>query len=143
VAALTHAAGLSSTGDAALDAILPLEERYDLPVGTVHAVADARARGGRVVAVGTTVVRALEGCAAAHGGELVAGEGSTDLLLGAGSKLRVAEGLLTGIHETGTTHFDLMSSFAPRDLLERAMAHADLAGYLQHEFGDSVLVLPR
>jgi S-adenosylmethionine:tRNA ribosyltransferase-isomerase len=73
----------------------------------------------------------------------VAGEGSTDLLLGAGSKLRIAEGLLTGIHERGTTHFDLMSSFAPRDLLDPAMGHAERAGYLQHEFGDSVLILPR
>jgi S-adenosylmethionine:tRNA ribosyltransferase-isomerase len=157
VAALTHAAGLSSTGDSALDAALPLEERYDLPAATVRAVAEARARGGRVVAVGTTVVRALEGCAAAHGGELVAGEGSTDLRLGARSKLRVAEGLLTGIHERGTTHFDLMCSFVPpgelegssgsprtgRFVLDRAMAHAERAGYLQHEFGDSVLVLAR
>ena len=143
VAALTHAAGLSSTGDAALDASLPLEERYDVPPATVRAVTDARARGGRVVAVGTTVVRALEGCAAAHGGELVAGEGSTDLVLGGHSRLRVAEGLLTGIHERGTTHFDLMCAFVPRDLLDRAIVHAERAGYVQHEFGDSVLVLPR
>jgi len=143
VAAVTHAAGLSSTGDAALDAILPLEERYDVPAATVRAVADARARGGRVVAVGTTVVRALEGCAAAHGGELVAGEGQTDLRIGAHSELHVADGLLTGIHERATTHFDLMCAFAPVEELDRAIVHAERAGYLQHEFGDSVLVLPR
>jgi S-adenosylmethionine:tRNA ribosyltransferase-isomerase len=143
VAALTHAAGLSSTGDAALDAILPLEERYDVPAATVRSVADTRARGGRVVAVGTTVVRALEGCAAAYGGELVAGEGRTELRIGAQSKLHVADGLLTGIHERATTHFDLMCSFVPAGLLDRAIDHAERAGYLQHEFGDSVLVLPR
>ncbi len=157
VAPLTHAAGLSSTGDPVLDARLPLAERYDLPAVTVRAIALARGRGGRVVAVGTTVVRALEGCAASHGGELVPGEGSTDLRLDAQSTLRVATGLLTGIHEPGTSHFDLMQSFAPgpspRDsaghsngrsgLLDRAMSHAERAGYLQHEFGDSVLILAR
>ena len=57
-----------------LDAVLPLDERYDVPAATVAAIAAARAGGGRVVAVGTTVVRALEGCADAHGGELLAGE---------------------------------------------------------------------
>ncbi len=62
-ASLTHAAGLSSTGDPAIDAALPLAERYDIPAATVRAVADTRARGGRVIAVGTTVVRALEGAA--------------------------------------------------------------------------------
>jgi S-adenosylmethionine:tRNA ribosyltransferase-isomerase len=143
VAALTHAAGLSSSGDPALDATLPLDERYDLPAPTVTAVATARARGGRVVAVGTTVVRALEGCAKAHGGELVAGEGTTDLRLDGRSTLQVASGLLTGIHEPGTTHFDLMQSFAPAPLLDRAMRHAERAGYVQHEFGDSVLILAR
>jgi S-adenosylmethionine:tRNA ribosyltransferase-isomerase len=143
VAVLTHAAGLSSSSDPALDALLPLDERYDLPAATVRAIASARALGGRVVAVGTTVVRALEGCAQAHDGELVAGEGSTDLRLGARSKLRVVSGLLTGIHESGTTHFDLMQSFVAPGLLGRALGHAGRAGYLQHEFGDSVLILPR
>jgi S-adenosylmethionine:tRNA ribosyltransferase-isomerase len=143
VSPLTHAAGLSSTGDPVLDASLPLAERYDLPAATLFAVADARSRGGRVVAVGTTVVRALEGCAASHGGELVPGEGSTDLRLDRRSKLRIVDGLLTGIHEPGTSHFDLMQSFARAPLLDRAMSHAERAGYLQHEFGDSVLILAR
>jgi S-adenosylmethionine:tRNA ribosyltransferase-isomerase len=66
IASLTHAAGLSSTGDPALDALLPLPERFEIPEATVTAVREAKARGGRVIAVGTTVTRALEGCAAAH-----------------------------------------------------------------------------
>ncbi len=144
LAVVTHAAGLSSTGDPTLDALLPLEERFDLPEATLRAIERTRRVGGRVVAVGTTVVRALEGCAAGHGGTLVAGEGSTDLRLDGRSKLRVVSGLLTGIHERGTSHFELMQGFlATRiDLLDRAMMHAELAGYLQHEFGDSVLILP-
>jgi S-adenosylmethionine:tRNA ribosyltransferase-isomerase len=96
--------------------------------------------------VGTTVVRALEGCALAHGGELVGGAGVTDLRVGPRSKLRVVDGLLTGIHERGTSHYDLMSAFfqTPRErpeLLDAALEYAEGRGYLQHEFGDSVLVL--
>jgi S-adenosylmethionine:tRNA ribosyltransferase-isomerase len=143
IASVTHAAGLSSTGDPALDEMLPLDERYDLPFVTVRAIAETRSRAGRIVAVGTTVVRALEGCADTHDGALVAGEGRTALRLDGCSQLRVVSGLLTGVHERGTTHFDLMQTFAPQSLLDRAISHAAHAGYLQHEFGDSVLILAR
>jgi S-adenosylmethionine:tRNA ribosyltransferase-isomerase len=141
VAALTHAAGLSSTGDPALDRALPLPERYDVPAATVAAVAEARAAGGRVVAVGTTVVRAFEGCAHAHGGRLVAGEGVTDLRIGAGHRPWIVDGVLTGMHEPEASHFSLLEAFAPRALLAEAHAHAEATGYLAHEFGDSMLVL--
>jgi S-adenosylmethionine:tRNA ribosyltransferase-isomerase len=141
LAALTHAAGLSSTGDAALDARLPLPERFEIPPRTVAAVAQARARGGRVVAVGTTAVRALEGQAALHGGRLAAGGGVTDLAVGGSHRLLVVDGLLTGLHEPGTSHFELLQAFAPPDLLRAAHAHAEAAGYLAHEFGDSSLIL--
>jgi S-adenosylmethionine:tRNA ribosyltransferase-isomerase len=141
IAWLTHAAGLSSTGDAALDAALPLAERFDIPAATVAAVAAARRRGRRVVAAGTTVVRALEGCAVEHDGALVAGEGTTDLRVGPAHRLRVVDALLTGMHDPGTSHFELLRAFAPTTLLERAHAHAESAGYLGHEFGDSALIL--
>jgi S-adenosylmethionine:tRNA ribosyltransferase-isomerase len=142
-APLTHAAGLSSTGDPAIDAILPLPERFDLPESTVRAVGAARARGSRVIAVGTTVVRALEGCAALRGGELVAGEGTTDLRIGESYVLHVVDGLLTGLHEVETSHRELLRAFAPEPLLRDAWAHARARGYLGHEFGDACLVLRR
>ena len=88
------------------------------------------------------MVRALEGCADAHGGTLVAGEGSTNLRLGPRSRLRVVNGLLTGIHERGTSHYELVESFVNGRLLGRALEHAGRVGYVQHEFGDTVLVLP-
>ena len=141
LARLTHAAGLSSTGDAALDAALPLPERFRVPEETVRAIGETRRSGGRIVAVGTTVVRALEGSALLHGGELRAGEGITDLVVGPGFRPRVADGLLTGLHERGASHFSLLGAFAPRELLERAYAHAEREGYTCHEFGDSSLVL--
>ncbi|RKH61725.1 S-adenosylmethionine:tRNA ribosyltransferase-isomerase [Corallococcus llansteffanensis] len=140
-ASLTHAAGLSSTGDAALDAALPRPERSDIPAATVAWVEETRARGGRVVAVGTTVVRALEGRATQHGGRLVPGEDVTDLLLGPGYVPRVVHGLLTGVHEPGSSHHALLQAFAPLPLLQRAAAHAEALGYLGHEFGDTCLLL--
>jgi S-adenosylmethionine:tRNA ribosyltransferase-isomerase len=136
---VTHAAGLSSTGDPALDAALPLPERSELPSETVDAVARARASGGRVVAVGTSVVRALE--AAWREGELRAGERVTDLRIGPGFTPRVVSGLLTGLHVPGESHFELLQALAPRALLEAAARHAASRGYLGHEFGDACLIL--
>ena len=140
VAFITHAAGLSATGDAVIDAALPLPERFDIPDATVAAVARAKARGARVVAAGTTVVRALEGCAAMNSGSLVAGEGTTDLRVGPSHRLRVADALFTGLHDPAASHFQLLQAFAPQELLERAYAHAEREGYLSHEFGDSSLI---
>jgi S-adenosylmethionine:tRNA ribosyltransferase-isomerase len=139
IAVITHAAGLSSTGDRALDAALPLPELSLVPESAVAAVDAALAKGGRVVAVGTTVVRALEG--AVRSGRLQAGAKRTDLRIGPGFRPRVVSGLLTGLHEPGESHFELLQAFAPRALLEAAIEHAARAGYLSHEFGDSCLIL--
>jgi S-adenosylmethionine:tRNA ribosyltransferase-isomerase len=138
---LTHAAGLSSTGDPALDAALPLPERYDLPPATVAAVAETRRRGGRVVAVGTTVVRALEGAAREQGGELLPGPGVADLKISRGFEPRVVSGLLSGIHARDSSHFELLAAFLPGPLDLLYTLHAAAGGYRGHEFGDSTLVL--
>ena len=143
LASVTHAAGLSATGEPGLDAALPLPERFDIPRETVESIARARARGGRVVAVGTTVVRALEGSAALHAGRLAEGEGVTDLRLGPGFRPKVVHGLLTGIHEPGTSHYALLEAFVAPATLAAATRHAEQAGYLTHEFGDGMLVLER
>jgi S-adenosylmethionine:tRNA ribosyltransferase-isomerase len=140
LSALSHAAGLSSTGTASLDRRLPLPERYEIPRGTCEAIARAKASGGRVVAVGTTVVRALESSALEHG-ELTAGGGEARLVIGPGFCPRVVDGVLSGVHAPKTSHFSLLSAFAPRPLLERSLEAAADAGYLQHEFGDSCLIL--
>ncbi len=142
VATVTHAAGLSATGDAAIDRLLPLPERCEVPVETVAAVARARARGGRVVAVGTSTTRALEGNALANAGRLVAACGVTSLRIGPGFRPRVVDGLLSGLHDPGTSHHALLSAFAPRALLRLALAHAESRGALGEEFGDGLLVLP-
>lgn len=141
IATVTHAAGLSSTGDPALDAALPLEERLAVPARTARAVPHARRAGKRVIAVGTSVVRALESRAAESGGVLSAGEGSTRLRIGPGYRRRVVDGLWTGMHEPAESHYALLAAFAPPALLERALNDAETAGYLGHEFGDACLLL--
>jgi S-adenosylmethionine:tRNA ribosyltransferase-isomerase len=141
LATLTHAAGLSATGDPILDAALPLPERYDIPAETVSAIERTRARGGRVVAVGTTVVRALEG-AAAVSGELRAGSGVTSLRLGPGYRPVIASGILTGMHSPAESHYALLAAFVSEDVLRGAFEHAERAGYSAHEFGDATLILP-
>lgn len=140
-ASLTHAAGLSSIGDTALDALLPRPERFDIPTSTVEAIHATHKEGGRVVAVGTTVVRALEGRALQSGGTLTPGEGVTDLLMGPGFVPRVVNGLLTGVHDPTTSHYMLLQAFAPLPLLREAAQIAEKLGYLGHEFGDSCLIL--
>ena len=88
-ATLTHAAGISSTGDAALDRLLPFDEPYLVPHVTAAAIHDARRRGGRIVAVGTTVVRALEH-AAGRDGHVVAGPAIADNRIGTSTPVRCA-----------------------------------------------------
>jgi S-adenosylmethionine:tRNA ribosyltransferase-isomerase len=136
VATLTEAAGVSATGDPAIDNALPLPERYAISEETARAVRDAR----RVIAVGTSVTRALEGCYAAHG-EIRAVDEVTDLRISDRTSLRVVDALLTGMHEPGTSHYDLMQAFAGERLLARADVHATERGYLGHEFGDATLIM--
>ena len=140
LARVTHAAGLSATGDAALDARLPLPERFEVSAETAAAVRRARAVGGRVVAVGTTVVRALE--SASLGGAIAPASGVTDLVIGPGHPRRAVDGVLSGLHEPGSSHFALLTAFAEATLVAAAFHAAEREGYLAHEFGDALLVLP-
>ena len=142
---ITHAAGISSTGDDELDRLLPFDEPYRIPEATALAVGRAKARGGRVVAVGTSVVRALEHAAAADG-TVRAGRGLATQHIGPGTRLRVVDAILSGTHEAGTSHYELLRAFLDDETLRRATDELDARGYLTHEFGDSVLIeraLPR
>jgi S-adenosylmethionine:tRNA ribosyltransferase-isomerase len=138
-ATITHAAGISSTGDDALDALLPFDEPYDIPLATAQAIAAAKARGGRVIAIGTTVVRALED-AADHHGRVAPGPGMATRKVTAATHLNVVDLLLSGVHEPGTSHYELMRAFVDDETLHRASADMAASGYHTHEFGDSVLV---
>jgi S-adenosylmethionine:tRNA ribosyltransferase-isomerase len=141
VATLTHAAGLSATGDPAIDRALPLPERYDIPAATVHALQRARQQGARVIAVGTSVVRALESAALRGDGHVLAGEALSTLRIDAKHRMRVVDGLLTGIHTPEESHFDLLRAFVDEPLLQKSAQHALEHNYRLHEFGDASLIL--
>jgi S-adenosylmethionine:tRNA ribosyltransferase-isomerase len=119
----------------------PVAERFTVPDVTARLVASTRAAGRRVVAVGTTVTRALE-TATDAGGATVAAAGWTDLVLGPDRPARVVTGLITGLHAPEASHLRLLEAVAGRDLVDRAYTAAVAGHYLWHEFGDSMLFLP-
>jgi S-adenosylmethionine:tRNA ribosyltransferase-isomerase len=93
-----------------------------------------------VIAVGTTVVRALE-AAATEDGYLRSGDGVATGRIGPATRLKVVDAILSGTHERGTSHYELLRAFLEDSTLERATAELDARGYRTHEFGDSVLIL--
>lgn len=138
-ATLTHAAGLSSTGDESLDQLLPFDEPYRIPDRTAAAVRDASVDGRRIVAIGTTVVRALEH-AAARDGIVRAGDGLATGRIGPSTDLRVVDAILTGTHERGSSHFELLRAFIDDETLARMAGELETHAYRTHEFGDSIFV---
>lgn len=141
LAALSLHTGLSSTRDDAVDATHPnYDEEFHVPAETAARVNQTRAQGGRIVAVGTTVVRALE-TVARDDGTVEAARGWTRLHITAGTKLRVVDGLLTGLHEPQASHLDLLSAFVEPARLQEAYQECLARGYLWHEFGDMNLIL--
>jgi S-adenosylmethionine:tRNA ribosyltransferase-isomerase len=139
-ATLTHAAGISSTGDPALDRRLPFDEPYRIPAPTAAAIRSATMRGGRIVAVGTTVVRALEH-AATRDGRVRPGDGLATQRIGTASRLRVIDAILSGTHEPDTSHYQLLRAFTDDATLGRVNAELAAHDYRTHEFGDSVFLV--
>jgi S-adenosylmethionine:tRNA ribosyltransferase-isomerase len=118
----------------------PFAEWFEVPECTAAAVAAARREGRRVIAVGTTVVRALE--SALHDGEMRATAGWTELVVTPKRGVAVIDGLLTGWHEPAASHLQLLAAVADTELLDASYAEALRCGYRWHEFGDLHLILP-
>jgi len=135
---VTLAAGLSSTGDPILDHRLPFDEPYRIPGATASALRDVKLRGGRVVAIGTTVVRALEH--AWRNGIVRAGEGTANQRITQATRLHVVDAMLSGTHEPDSSHYQLLRAFAADDTLAAANLQLEVQGYRTHEFGDSVFI---
>jgi len=118
----------------------PYEEWYEVPLRTAELVRATKERGGRVIAVGTTVVRALESSVDRHG-NAVASSGWTDLVIAPDRGVRIVDGLLTGLHEPRATHLAMLQAIAGREPIAKAYAEALQYGYLWHEFGDLHLIV--
>lgn len=113
-------------------------ERYTIPQATVDAIADTRARGGRVVAVGTTSLRALE--AAAQAGDLHAGSDETDIFITPGYRFQIVDALITNFHLPKSTLLMLVSAFSGGDAVRAAYAHAVQARYRFFSYGDAMFL---
>ena len=119
----------------------PFEEWYRFPLESADIVNAARDAGHRVIAVGTTAVRAVETVSDAHG-RMHPGSGWTDVVVTPARGVRAVDGLLTGWHEPKASHLAMLEAIAGRGLLEASYRAALEEGYLWHEFGDSHLILP-
>lgn len=140
IASLTHAAGISTTGDEDLDKLLPFPEKFEIPESTIEAINSAHMENRRIIALGTSAARAIEGSLILGNGKLVS-KGVTDLKIGPHFKPQRVRGILTGMHDVETSHFSLLNAFASTSVLTKAFRQAEKAGFLQHEFGDSCLLL--
>ena len=119
----------------------PYAERFAVPVTTARLINQARAAGGRIIAVGTTAVRAIES-AADHRGRLRPTAGWTSLVVTPETGVRATDGLITGFHEPRASHLSMLLAIAGQELLERCYREALRESYLWHEFGDINLLLP-
>lgn len=120
----------------------PFPEQYEVPAPTARQIGLTRDSGGRVIAVGTTVVRALETVADANG-TVAPGSGWTGLLIGPERGVRAVDGIITGWHEPQASHLQMLAAIAGEELLARSYRAALRHGYRWHEFGDSHLILRR
>jgi S-adenosylmethionine:tRNA ribosyltransferase-isomerase len=116
-----------------------MPERFEVNGSVAEAVNRARARGGRVVAVGTTSVRAIE--SAVRFGSVVPARGWTDLVLSPDRPTAVVDGLVTGWHPPEASHLDLIEAIVGAGLVSNAYRTAHALEYRSHEFGDSCLLL--
>jgi len=119
----------------------PYAEYYRVPAHTAHLVNDTHRQGGRVIAIGTTVVRSLE-TVADERGHVHPGDGWTETVITPERGVRAVDGMLTGWHEPEASHLDMLEAIAGRDLVERSYEAALAEQYLWHEFGDVHLILP-
>lgn len=120
---------------------IPVPERFEVPASTARRIVAARTHGGRVIAVGTSVVRALASATDGTGAVRPAA-GWTDLRIGPRDEIPAVDGLLTGWHEPDASHLDLLTAVAGREVVERSYRAALETGMRWHEFGDVLLVVP-
>ncbi len=135
IAPIIHSAGISSSGNSELDALLPLSEYYEVPNETLLKVQSTQRNGRRVAAVGNSVTRAIES-AIATGNTT----GLTSLKLGPLSQLHGIDVLITGMHEEGSSHAELMHAFCDHETLKLAEDEANRKEYRSHEYGDLMLL---
>lgn len=131
---ILHGAGISSTGQDNLDKLLPLTEWYEIPERTVEKFNQAKKSHNRIVAIGTSALRALE--SAWDGKELISGAALTSLKITPEYKIQTVDALITGMHERGTSHMNILDSICSIPQIQKGYQEAEKLGYRSHEYGD-------
>ncbi|MHA2252914.1 MAG: S-adenosylmethionine:tRNA ribosyltransferase-isomerase [Candidatus Kariarchaeaceae archaeon] len=138
---ITHAIGISSTGNEYLDTLTPFPERYWISENAEKKINRAVINGNRIVAFGTSVTRALEDSALKNNGFVKAGTEVAELKIDKDHKRSITSALLTGMHIPGESHLALLENFVPIDIIESSYKKAIEMNYLWHEYGDVSLIL--
>ncbi len=139
IVTVTHATGLSTTGDKQLDLLLPLPELSIISKDAAEAINGAKANGRRIIAIGTGASRAVE-AATLTDGRVIHGSMTSLVKLNSNSRPQTITALLSGLHEEGTSHWSLLESFISTEQLRKAYKEAQREKYLGHEYGDLELV---
>lgn len=137
---ISHATGLSTTGDDALDRLLPFPERSYISAESAAAINGAKRQGRQVIALGTGVTRALESAVLPDLSGVASGAFVSRVKLHPTYPRSIVDGLFTGLHDVGSSHMELLGSFVDKDLLHRGYQEAQTLGYLGHEYGDTCLI---
>jgi S-adenosylmethionine:tRNA ribosyltransferase-isomerase len=141
IVSVLHGAGISSTGSLYIDNLLPLPEYFEVPAVTADAITSALAAKHQVIALGTTVLRALE--SSLRFGKVSARSGMTSLKITPGHRVRSVTSLITGMHERESSHMQILNSLCSADVLDRGYKEATDLGYSSHEYGDLTMVSVR
>ena len=137
---ILHSAGISSTGNEELDSYLPLPERYEINNSAADLIQKAKIEGRKIVAIGTSVVRALEANASQNAGKIVSANNITNFVINHNYKPQVVTGIISGMHVPEESHMKVMLAFTTENLLIEGYNLAVEEEYLWHEYGDLTLI---
>ncbi|MBK04530.1 MAG: S-adenosylmethionine tRNA ribosyltransferase [Deltaproteobacteria bacterium] len=140
IAPISHATGLSTTGDEDLDKRLPFPERSYIPKSTAVTIKRTKETGRHVFALGTGVTRALESAVLPDLSGVTSGAFVSRVKLHPDFPRFIVDGLFTGLHDAGSSHIELLNSFVSTSLLEQGYQQAQQLGYYGHEYGDTCLI---
>ncbi|MHA2027978.1 MAG: S-adenosylmethionine:tRNA ribosyltransferase-isomerase [Candidatus Kariarchaeaceae archaeon] len=137
---ILHSAGLSSSGNEEVDSFLPLPERYEITKESAEIIQNAKAEGRKIIALGTSVVRALEANALNNHGKIIPTNDITDFVINMNYRPQIVTGVISGMHIPEESHMQILLAFANEELIIEGYNLAIENEFLWHEYGDITLI---
>ncbi|OLS27349.1 MAG: S-adenosylmethionine:tRNA ribosyltransferase-isomerase [Candidatus Heimdallarchaeota archaeon LC_2] len=137
---ILHSAGLSSTGDKILDSFLPFPERYEISENSAYQIKNAMDNNKKIIALGTSVVRALESVAFVNNGDIKASSSTTDFKIHKTHKMKIVNGIISGMHIPEESHMQILLAFTSEKLILEGYNKAIKINFLWHEYGDLTFI---